>query len=74
MFVLPLGTGGWKLKRAASRQPLVAHVLVRLLRFANFYFLRRKNAPAASEPMPSNPSSGSGEAVCGRLEPALLLF
>src|SRR5438876_11621745 len=31
------------------------------------YCLRRENAPAASEPRPSRPSSGSGEAVCGSL-------
>jgi hypothetical protein len=38
------------------------------------YFLRRVNAPKASDPKPSSPSSGNGEAVCGRLEPELLWF
>jgi hypothetical protein len=38
------------------------------------YFLRRVNAPTAREPNPRRPSSGSGEAVCGRLAPELLWF
>lgn len=33
--------------------------------------MRRVNRPVASEPRPSRPRNGSGEAVCGRL-PALL--
>jgi hypothetical protein len=31
------------------------------------YFQKRRIRPVASEPMPSNPSRGSGEAVCGSL-------
>jgi len=34
------------------------------------YFFRRENMPVISDPMPSKPSKGSGEAVCGSL-PAL---
>ncbi len=36
------------------------------------YFRKRAIRPPASEPKPSRPSSGSGEAVCGSLPPLLL--
>jgi hypothetical protein len=38
------------------------------------YLRRRTKAPAAREPKPSRPSSGSGEAVCGRFWPDLDWF
>lgn len=34
------------------------------------YFFLRLSKPAPMEPRPRRPSNGSGEAVCGRLEPA----
>lgn len=40
-----------------------------LLRSADYFFLRATK-PAASDPSPTNPRRGSGEAVCGNLEPA----
>ena len=35
------------------------------------YFFLREMSPEIREPMPSNPNSGSGEAVCGSFPPAL---